>query len=54
MLLPTKDKVIISFVDKFLKILKNSKKILVTGHKNPDGDAIGSGLGLYIFLRKLF
>jgi len=54
MLLPTKDKEIISFVDKFLKILKNSKKILVTGHKNPDGDAIGSGLGLYIFLRKLF
>lgn len=28
-------------------------KILITTHKNPDGDAIGSSLGWYNFLRKL-
>lgn len=28
-------------------------KILVTSHKNPDGDAIGSALGWFNFLRKL-
>jgi len=27
-------------------------KILVTTHKNPDGDAIGSCLGLYPILKK--
>ena len=53
MLPPTKDKEIIEFTNKFLEVLKNSKRILITGHKNPDGDAIGSALGLYIFLRKL-
>lgn len=33
--------------------LKNSKdlKILITTHKSPDGDAIGSSLGLYHFLK---
>ena len=28
-------------------------KILITSHKNPDGDAIGSSLGWFNFLRKL-
>ncbi|RUM88726.1 MAG: bifunctional oligoribonuclease/PAP phosphatase NrnA [Thermovibrio sp.] len=28
-------------------------KILITTHKNPDGDAVGSSLGWYNFLRKL-
>lgn len=28
-------------------------KILITTHKNPDGDAIGSSLGWYHFLRKM-
>ncbi len=54
MLFPTKDKEILKFTNKFLEILKNSKKILITGHKNPDGDAIGSALALYIFLQRLF
>lgn len=32
-------------------ILKNSKKIVITTHTNPDGDAIGSSLGLYHYLK---
>ncbi len=34
-------------------IKKMDGKILVTTHKNPDGDAIGSSLGWYHFLKKL-
>lgn len=33
-----------------LKILKKSKKVLITTHTNPDGDAIGSALALYHYL----
>lgn len=33
------------------KIL-SSKNIIITTHKSPDGDAIGSSLGLYHFLKK--
>ncbi|OAB78588.1 DHH family phosphoesterase [Cochleicola gelatinilyticus] len=32
-------------------LLSTPKKIVITGHKNPDGDAIGSCLGLYFFLK---
>ncbi len=35
------------------QLLDSPKKIVVVGHKNPDGDAIGSCLGLYFFLKKL-
>ena len=35
------------------QLLESPKKIVVVGHKNPDGDAIGSCLGLYFFLKKL-
>jgi len=34
------------------KLLKSPKNIIVIGHKNPDGDAIGSCLGLANFLRQ--
>jgi phosphoesterase RecJ-like protein len=34
-------------------LLSNSKKIVIVPHKNPDGDAIGSSLGMYQFLKKL-
>ena len=33
-------------------LLKTPKNIIVIGHKNPDGDAIGSCLGLANFLRQ--
>ncbi|MFA7253045.1 MAG: DHH family phosphoesterase [Patescibacteria group bacterium] len=34
-------------------ILKNSQKILLLTHKNPDGDALGSILALYLSLKKM-
>ena len=34
-------------------LLLDKSKILITTHVNPDGDAIGSSLGLYNFLIKL-
>jgi len=33
-------------------LIEGSKKIVIVGHKNPDGDAIGSCLGLYFFLKE--
>ncbi len=33
-------------------LLKSAKKIVVVGHKNPDGDAVGSCLGLANYLRQ--
>ena len=32
------------------KILSTPKKVVIVPHKNPDGDAMGSTLGLYDFL----
>ena len=34
-------------------LLSVPKNIVVTSHRNPDGDAIGSSLGLYLYLNKL-
>ncbi len=38
--------------EKLEKLLETRKKIVIIGHKNPDGDAIGSTLALSKFLRK--
>lgn len=35
------------------KLLQGSKKIAVIPHRNPDGDAMGSTLALYHFLKKM-
>lgn len=35
------------------KLLQSSKKIAIIPHRNPDGDAMGSTLALYHFLKKL-
>jgi bifunctional oligoribonuclease and PAP phosphatase NrnA len=34
-------------------LLSTPKKVVIVGHRNPDGDAIGSCMGLYFFLRAL-
>ncbi len=34
-------------------LLLQAKKVTIIGHKNPDGDALGSTLGLSLFLSKL-
>ncbi len=35
------------------KLLASPQKIVIVGHKNPDGDAVGSCLGLSLFLSSL-
>lgn len=39
-------------IKKVKNILATPKKIVIVGHKNPDGDAIGSCVGLQKFLQK--
>jgi len=39
------------FVSEFSKKIKTDSKILIITHVNPDGDAIGSLLGLYHFMK---
>ena len=39
-------------MDKIKEVLNSSKLIVITTHKSPDGDAIGSSLALYHFLKK--
>ena len=41
---------ITSHTEKLKALLVNPKKIVIVGHKNPDGDAVGSCLGLWHFL----
>ena len=41
----------ISNISELKKLLERSGKILVTTHTNPDGDAIGSSLAMFHFLR---
>lgn len=40
-------------VDETIKIIKESDRIVITTHLSPDGDALGSTLGLFHFLKKL-
>jgi phosphoesterase RecJ-like protein len=38
--------------EKIRDILNKSEKIIITTHTNPDGDAIGASLAMYLYLRK--
>lgn len=42
-----------SSIDRFKKLVEGVTRIVVTCHKKPDGDAIGSSLGLCLALRKM-
>ena len=33
--------------------IKAASNIIITAHKSPDGDSIGSSLGLYHFIQEL-
>ena len=35
------------------KVISANPKVVLTTHRSPDGDAIGSILGLYLFLKKM-
>jgi phosphoesterase RecJ-like protein len=37
-------------ISQFQSLFKSPKKVVIVGHKNPDGDALGASLGLYWFL----
>ena len=39
-------------ITKTKALLQSSKNIVITCHKGPDGDAIGSSLALYLYLKK--
>lgn len=38
---------------KIESLVNRAKQICITSHRNPDGDAVGSSLGLYLFLKKI-
>ena len=40
-------------LEHILEEIKKAEKIVILTHENPDGDAIGSSLGMYIALRKM-
>jgi phosphoesterase RecJ-like protein len=40
-------------VEKIYTFLEEAKKIIITTHQKPDGDAMGAALGLYHFLKQL-
>lgn len=40
-------------IDGLKSLLNTNSKVSIIGHKNPDGDALGSTLGLSIFLKEL-
>lgn len=40
-------------IDNIIEYIKRSNDIIVTSHISPDGDNIGSTLGMYYFLKKL-
>lgn len=39
-------------ISKIKELLSSKKKILITSHSNPDGDALGSGLAMMLFLKQ--
>ena len=43
------------FLEKFKEIkdtIEKNENIILTAHVNPDGDAVGSGLGLFLTLKE--
>ena len=43
------------FLEKFKEIkdtIEKNENIILTAHVNPDGDAVGSGLGLFLALKE--
>ncbi len=40
-------------LDRIVALIKDSHTVLITSHEGPDGDAVGSSLGLAAFLRRI-
>jgi len=47
------EKITIEFIEKAKAFINNAENIIIVSHKNPDGDALGSGLAMYHFLKSL-
>ncbi len=45
-----KSKTISSEIDEILKLMREKDRFLITSHRDPDGDSVGSQLGLYRIL----
>ena len=43
----------VEVINKIIENIYNTNKIAVLVHVNPDGDALGSGLAMYIALKQL-
>ena len=39
-------------IEQLINWVNESKEIIITAHKSPDGDSIGSSLGLYHFIKQ--
>ena len=39
---------------KLPEILKNAETVAIAGHVRPDGDCVGSCVGLYLYIKKVF
>ena len=40
-------------LESILEEIKKAKKIVILTHENPDGDAVGSSLAMYIALKEM-
>jgi len=49
----SRDLIVSNGLDSIIKKIKDSDRILITSHENPDGDAIGSMLGLGLGLERI-
>ena len=38
-------------IDRFISCIQKAERIVIVGHMKPDGDALGSCLGMYHYLR---
>ena len=43
-----------SVIEKFNRLVNSTHKQIIVPHNNPDGDALGSSLGLYNTLKNAF
>ena len=40
-------------IDAVRRVVGNGSRFVVLAHKNPDGDAVGSSLAMYLYLRSI-
>ena len=41
-------------ISKIETVLENVKTVAIAGHVRPDGDCVGSCMGMYLYLKKYF